>query len=46
MIELHKTTQGIKVQEARRSILQSTTTGTSILDGKAMVPGWLKERVK
>ena len=39
MIELHKTTQGIKVQEARRSILQSTTTGTSFLDGKEVVSG-------
>lgn len=38
MAELHKTTQRIKVQETKRSILQSTAAGKSILDGKEVVP--------
>ena len=38
MAELHKTAQRIKVQEARRSLLQSTAAGKNILDGEEVVP--------
>ena len=38
MAELHKTTQRIKLQKTRRSILQPTAAGKNILDGEKVVP--------